>query len=523
MSVSRPNFLIVMADQMAGPALPCYGHPIVQAPALTRLAQQGVVFNRAYCSSPLCAPSRASLVTGQLPSRIGAYDNAAEFPASTPTFGHYLRQLGYYTCLCGKMHFIGPDQLHGFEERLTTDIYPADFGWTPNWEQPEHRPSWYHNMLSIVQAGTCQTSNQLDFDQEVAFHAVRKINELARSGDGRPFCLFVSFTHPHDPFAIPQEYWERYDPGEIALPSVPPIPLEQMDPHSQRLHHVCDLGRYRQTEERVRNARRAYYGAISYVDDKVSQLLQALEATGLGENTIVLFTSDHGEMLGERGLWYKMSFFEWSARVPLIVHAPSRFAPRRIDQPVSLMDILPTLVQLASGDRDDPDLVDGVDGHSLVPLLLGEGGRRSDTVLGEILCEGAIAPCFMVRRGRYKYVFSEPDPEQLYDLERDLHELENLAGRPEHEPVRRTFREQVRAGWDPQNIREDVIASQRRRRLAAQALSMGTRTAWDFQPHQDASQQYMRNHMELDDLERRARFPAPDIPPPDSPQKNGRQ
>jgi len=516
MSASRPNFLIVMADQMAGAALPCYGSPLVQAPTLAHLARTGVAFNSAYCSSPLCAPSRASLMTGQLPSRIGAYDNAAEFPSSTPTFGHYLREMGYHTCLCGKMHFIGPDQLHGFEERLTTDIYPADFCWTPDWEQPEHRPSWYHNMLSIVQAGTCHTSNQLDFDEEVAFQAVRKIYELARAGDGRPFCLFVSFTHPHDPFAITQEYWDRYDPDEIDPPSVAPIPLEQMDPHSQRLYQVCDLGRYRQTEERVHNARHVYYGAISYVDDKVRQLLQALEATGFRENTIVLFTSDHGEMLGERGLWYKMSFFEWSARVPLIIHAPSHFAPRRVDQHVSLMDILPTLVQLAVGDPDSMTLADRVDGHSLVPLLLGERRDRSDAVLGEILCEGAIAPCFMVRRGRYKYIFSEPDPEQLYDLESDPRELENLADHPEYESLRRSFFEEVRAYWDPPAIWQDVIASQRRRHLAAQALTTGTLTPWDFQPHLDASQQYMRNHMELDDLERRARFPTPEIPPPDS-------
>ncbi len=328
MSVARPNFLFIMADQMAGPALPAYGHAIVQAPSLDRLAAEGVLFESAYCNTPLCAPSRASMLTGQLPSRIGAYDNAAEFATSMPTFSHYLRDAGYRTCLCGKMHFIGTDQLHGFEERLTTDIYPADFGWTPDWEQPAQRPSWYHNMLSIVQAGTCQPRNQLDFDEEVAFHAVRKVYELARQDDGRPFCLLVSFTHPHDPFAISQEYWDRYDHDEIDLPTVPPIPVEQLDPHSRRVYHVCDLGRYQQTDERVRSARHAYYSAISYVDDKVGQLLNALDATGLAENTVVVFSSDHGEMLGERGLWYKMNFLEWSARVPKRGAAPGRLFAR---------------------------------------------------------------------------------------------------------------------------------------------------------------------------------------------------
>jgi choline-sulfatase len=516
MSPARPNILFVMADQMAGPALPFYGHPVVQAPNLTRLAEAGIVFDSAYCNSPLCAPSRASLVTGQLPSRIGAYDNAAEFAPSIPTFGHYLRDLGYCTCLCGKMHFIGPDQLHGFEERLTTDVYPADFGWTPDWERPDHRPSWYHNMLSIVQAGTCITSNQLDFDEEVAFQAIRKLYELARDDDDRPFCLFVSFTHPHDPFAITQEYWDRYPDQEIDPPAVGPIPPDELDPHSRRLYQVCDLGRYQQTEERVRNARHAYYSAISYVDDKVGQLLRALEATGFAENTVVLFTSDHGEMLGERGLWYKMNFFEWSARVPLVVYAPGRFAPHRVSKHVSLVDILPTLVELAAGDQVS-DLADTVDGGSFVPLLHGDESEGPDTVVSEILCEGALAPCFMIRQGRYKYVYSEPDPDQLYNLETDPNELNNLAGQPEHGELQRAFREEVMALWDPQAIRQKVLASQRRRQFVARALRAGQSVSWDFQPHQDASTQYMRGHLELDDLERRARFPTPETPQPDFP------
>jgi choline-sulfatase len=499
-SLTRPNFLFIMADQMAGPALPSSGHAVVRAPNLGRLAAEGVSFESAYCSSPLCAPSRASMLTGQLPSRIGAYDNAAEFSSSIPTFGHYLRDMGYHTSLCGKMHLIGPDQLHGFEERLTTDIYPADFGWTPDWERPEDRPSWYHNMLSIVQAGTCRTSNQLDFDEEVAFQAVRKIYELARTDERRPFCLLASFTHPHDPFAIPEAYWDRYDQAEIDLPAVPRIPVEQLDPHSRRVHYVCDLGRYRQTADRVRNARHAYYGAISYVDDQVGRLLRALEATGLAENTIVLFTSDHGEMLGERGLWYKMSFLEWSARVPLVFWAPGRFAPRRVTSHVSLLDILPTLVELAAGEGEMATRAAPLDGRSLTPFLQGDQANGSEAVVGEILCEGAIAPCFMIRRGRHKYIYSEPDPEQLYDLTADPNELENLAGQP---------------GYDSHYLRREVIASQQRRRLVARALAAGSITSWDFQPFQDASQQYMRNHMELDDLERRARFPTPQVPVPD--------
>jgi len=191
----QPNILFIMADQMSALALGAYGNPIAKTPNIQSLAENGVVFQNAYCNSPLCAPSRASMLTGKLPSQIGAYDNAADFPSSMPTFIHYLRRMGYRTCLSGKMHFTGPDQLHGFEERLTTDIYPADFGWACDWERPvENRFSWYHNMQSVTEAGICIRSNQLDFDDEAAFQAKRWLYNQARNNDPRPFCL--TFQRP---------------------------------------------------------------------------------------------------------------------------------------------------------------------------------------------------------------------------------------------------------------------------------------------------------------------------------------
>ena len=516
MSNEHPNILCIMADQLTAPAMPFYGHPIVKAPHLSALAEEGVVFENAYCNSPLCAPSRFSMLTGKLPSRIGAYDNAAHFPADVPTFAHYLRNLGYHTCLAGKMHFVGPDQLHGFEERLTTDIYPSDFGWTPDWKNFDERPTWYHDMRSVVQAGLCEASNQLDYDEEVAFHSQRWLHDLSRRENDQPFFMMVSFTHPHDPFAITRNYWNRYQHEDIDMPSVPPIPYEQLDPHSRRLYHVCALGEYAQTEERVRNARHAYYGAISYIDDKVGLLLQVLENTGLRDDTIILFISDHGEMLGERGLWYKMSFFEWSARVPIVFHAPRRFAPRRVNQPVSLVDLLPTITEIALNGKS-LSYADMLDGQSLLPLLEGKGGENSDTVYGEMLSEGALAPLLMIRRGRYKYIYSEPDPEQLFDMENDPNELNNLANRQEFQELRRDFHAELLRNWDNEALHKQVIESQHRRRLVDRALRRGRHTPWDFHPHQDASQKYMRNHLDLGALERTARYPSPEVPQPDGP------
>lgn len=510
---TQPNILIIQADQCAPQALPTYGHPIVKAPNIESLGNDGVVFERAYCNSPLCGPSRFSMLTGQLPSRTGVYDNAAEMPSHVPTFAHYLRHLGYQTILCGKMHFVGADQLHGFEERLTTDIYPADFTWTPDWEEPEKILEWYHTMFSVVTAGQCVAANDLDYDDEVAFTGVRKLHDLARSSDERPFCMVVSFTHPHDPFLVYPEHWNRYEHNAIDMPKVRPD-FDELDAHSQRLLRCFAIDEYEITDEDVRNARHAYYAAISYIDDKVGELLRALEATGRAEDTIVIFTSDHGEMLGEHNLWYKMSWFEWSARVPLIVRAPEQFAPTRVDAPVSLLDLLPTLVDFAT-DGMGTSWAAPVDGHSLLPLLHNNADAWGDQpVVGEYLAECVFSPSLLLRRGDYKFIHCPDDPDQLYNLADDPDELDNLAKQPAHADLVAQFREEVAERWDVAALRAEVVASQRHRHLVSQALLQGKQTYWDFQPRRDASQEYVRNHMEFWELYRRTRFPPVEPPQP---------
>ena len=505
MNVPRqPNILLIMADQLAAPFLPSYGHRVVQAPALDALAARGMRFASAYTNSPLCAPSRFSMMTGRRNSAIAAYDNASELPAGVPTIAHHLRAGGYQTCLAGKMHFVGPDQLHGFEERLTTDIYPADFGWTPDWSDPDGRFDWwFHNMDSVRFAGVADSSNQLDYDDEVGFQAVRKLRDLARSTDSRPWMLTASFTHPHDPYVARQEHWDRYDHDRIDLPRVGPLPLDSLDPHSRRLRNVSAMDHGAVTEQHIRNARHAYYANISYVDDWVGQLVRTLSICGMSDDTVVVFTADHGDMLGERGLWYKMNFFEPACRIPLIVSGPG-VQPGTAPEHVSLIDLLPTLVELAGG-TCPPE----ADGASLVPLLGGDRqpGRR---VIGEYLGEGAVAPILMIREGSLKYVHCDADPPQLYDLGNDPDELVNLAAVADGalDAARTSFELTVAESWDSATICADVIASQRARRLVDTAMRQGQRTSWDHQPSTDASQRFMRNHFDLNEVERSRRFPA---------------
>jgi len=501
----QPNFLILMADQMTPGALPVYGHKVTKAPNIAALAEAGIVFDSAYTNSPLCAPSRYALLSGMLPSRTGGFDNAAEFPADIPTFAHYLRRAGYFTALSGKMHFCGADQLHGFEERLTTDIYPADFGWTPDWTRFDERPGWYHTLDSVLQAGSCVRTNQIDFDDEVVTAARHKLFDLARSADRRPFCLVVSMTHPHDPYVVPQVYWDRYRDEEITPPRVPDLAGHE-DPHATRLRHVIGLDLAKPDTAQVRAARRAYYGAVSYVDDQVGMLVSTLRQAALDANTVILLIADHGDMLGERGLWYKMNFYEPACRIPLIVHAPGRFAPRRVAASASLLDLLPTLAEIA-GDGKPPAYAAPLDGRSLLEDL--EGGRRSGEVVGEYLGESVIAPIVMIRRGAYKFVHSPVDPDQLYDVAADPDELRNLASRPEGAAMTAEFRAEIARRWNLAAIHADVLASQQRRHFVYAALRQGRFRSWDFQPLRDASRLYIRNDQELNDLESMARFPKP--------------
>jgi choline-sulfatase len=517
--MSPLNILFIQADQLAAPALPMYGHQVVKTPHLQRLADKGTVFQNAYCNNPVCAPSRFSMMSGQLSSKIGAYDNAAEFPASVPTFAHYLRDVGYKTCLSGKMHFVGPDQLHGFEERVTTDIYPSDFGWTPDWTQTDYpfAPS-VMSMRGVVEAGLCKRSLQLDYDEEVCFAATKKLYDYARDQDDQPFFLAASFTHPHNPFTITQEYWDRYTDDEIDMPSVPFIPFEDRDPWSQRYYNLIRQDEHVVDDAAILKARHAYYAMISYIDDQVGKLMAVLEETGLAENTVVFFTADHGDMMGERGMWYKFNPFEWSVKVPLIVSAPDAIHGHMEDRGVSLLDLLPTFLDIAT-DRNPPEFVEQVDGHSMVGLLHNDDLAWEDDVMMEYTGEGVYAPCLILRKNGFKYIYCEDDPGMLFDLNNDPGELNNLCGSPDMAEIEEDMLGDILKRWDPVSLKQDILRSQKRRLYLQKVLLKGNRSPWDYQPYRDASKEFVRSAANTDTTMTKglARFPYMDPVPPDTP------
>jgi choline-sulfatase len=491
MNARTPNILLVMADQLIPFLTGAYGHPVVQTPNLDRLAEQGIRFDAAYSPCPVCAPARAALMTGRYVSSIGAFDNGAALSCEEPTFAHYLALAGYDTVLTGKMHFIGPDQLHGFRRRFTTNIYAADFALTPtrgidNQTSKRHALSYVGEGIKVGHWNQC-----LSYDEETHLRAleylhakgIERKSARARGESAAPFFLCVSYHHPHEPFWPPQELWDLYDGLEIEVPTFPEN-LEEtwstLDKWLNTYHGVAKAKNLREPAS-MRRVRRAYYALVTYIDLKVGQLLDALEENGFDEDTVVVFTSDHGDMLLERGMVQKRAFYEWSARVPLLFRFPDGWQQGTVrPEPVSLIDLFPTFSDLA-GVREEERL--HVDGQSLIGLLDGSDAQER-VAFSEYHSQGSHAPCFMVREGQYKYVLIHGYGSQLFDLEADPGEWHNLSGRPGYKEIETQLQGRILRQFDPEAIEQAAQESVRKRTLIKRAMET-TGTRWDVEPRFD--------------------------------------
>jgi choline-sulfatase len=476
------NVLLVMVDQLVPFLTGAYGHPVVRTPHLDRLAAEGVTFDAAYTPYPLCSPARAALLTGRHASDLGCWDNAAELHGDEPTVAHLLTNAGYECVLSGKMHFIGPDQLHGYRRRLTTDVYPASMDWVPSQDEEGRFVRGGHAKMYVPpRVGVAPWTQFLSYDEETQFRALEYLRERARTGADDPFFLTVSFHHPHDPFVVTQAMWDAYEGADIALPERPDrIDVTAMDRWANEAHETdtVDLD----DPDALRALRRAYYALVTYVDAKLGELVRTLEETGRADDTAVIFTSDHGDMLAERRMVQKRCFYEWSVRVPLVVRLPSgERAGTRVPRPVSLLDLAPTLLDLAQVPEPARLPLDGTS-------LLGEEER---TVFSEYHVEKVRAPCFMARRGRWKLIEVHGHDRRLFDLASDPGEWEDRSGRPETRDVEDQLLAAIHARFDPEAIAARGAASIRRREVIRDAM-VRNGTSWDYQPFFDARRQYVR-------------------------------
>ena len=390
------------------------------------------------------------------------------------------------------MHFIGADQLHGFRKRLTSDIVPADFIWAcydldENGERKVPRGAYYRR-YKTPDVGPRVTSINMRYDEETHFRALQY---LALRGEipEDPFLLLVSYHHPHEPFYAPREFWDMYEGEEIEIPEYPEN-LEEtystMDKWLNRWHGV-DSGDIKEPDS-LRALRRAYYAAVSYVDRKVGELVYSLEQNGLLENTIIVFTSDHGDMLGERGMVQKRSFYEWSTRIPLIIRFPDGMGRgTKIKEPVSLIDVTPTVLDMA-GIKEAVRCP--VDGKSLMGLISGDAEPDRD-VFSEHHTEAVESPCFMIRRGSYKYIMIHGHESLLFDLEQDPGEWNNLSGREDLGEKEYDLRQRILEQFDPDEINRGIIVGMKRKKVIRDAM-IANDTHWDYSPVFEPTLLYVR-------------------------------
>ncbi|MBV7328706.1 sulfatase-like hydrolase/transferase [Chloroflexi bacterium TSY] len=464
-SDSRPNFLIVMSDEHGPMFSGTYGHPLVRTPHMDRLAERGVRFENAYCNSPLCLPSRMSFMTGRYIHHIDVWDNASILATNAVTWPHRLRAVGYDVVLAGKQHFVGPDKLHGFRAQLARDphgdnqhpIYRWSDGVTPA-KQP-----WQ----GVYEAGP-GTTKEIEVDDEVEAATLAYLRDPARRK--QPWAINASFIAPHFPLVAPQKYWNLYPPEEMDLPTIPLGHLDNLHPVYQRMRTMFGLINY--TEDELRRARAGYYALITYLDDKMGRMIAVLEETGQLDNTVIIYTSDHGEMAGEHGMWRKSNFYEQSSRIPLIVSWPGELPQgHRVQEAVSLVDLVATLIDIAGA-----PVVAPLDGDSLLDLASGSATDWKDMAFSEYLAHGVIRPMAMLRRGRFKLNYSLDDPVELYDLEADPGEFNNLGSDPDYAAVREQLRAELLTHWNPLELEQRIRESQEERLLIRGA------TAGEWQP-----------------------------------------
>ena len=452
---SRPNILLLMSDEHPVFMTGCYGHRSVRTPAMDRLAAKGAVFDAAYCPSPICAPSRAAMMTGRHVHAIEVWDNASPLRSDWPTFAHSFSTAGYRTILSGKMHFVGPDQLHGFDERWTQDIYPATFDWTRSNREGTAMNDG-QNIDRVLKAGVGWTPD-MAYDEEVAFRTEYGLRRLAQRGATSPFLLCASFTGPHYPYRTPEKYWNLYTDDDVDLPFIP-------EDYREREHeYVKWLRRHGKFDRLVpddvcRAARRAILGRVTMVDDYFARILSLLDELGMTDDTIVVYTSDHGDMMGEHGLWFKNAAYEWSSRVPLIVSGPG-VPQHRAAEPVSLLDLGPTLCSLAGIEPVYPVS----DGRDVSDLVLDRRPSGDGLAIMENYGEGVHRGWRMIRRGEYKLNYVPGHEPELFELSSDAGEWHNRADDPALAGVREELEALVLDGWNPDRCDEMRWRSEERR------------------------------------------------------------
>ena len=491
----RPNLLFLFSDQHAKRVAGCYGDPSGVTPNLDRLAGEGIVFDNAYCPSPLCVPSRMSMLTGRYPFEQECWTNDDYLRSDATTWLHAVGAAGYRPVLAGRLHSMGPDQLHGYAERMVGDH-------SPNWGGvPRHdlgvlakaNDPWRE---SLDRSGVGQSAYQVK-DAETTAAACEYLRERGRdrrNGREEAFCLTVGLLLPHPPYVAWREDYDRFD-GRVPPPAFPAPPDI---PHAWETWWRSNRGIADIDADAVRRARTAYYALTYRMDALIGDLLGCLREEGLDENTLVVYTTDHGDQLGERGLWWKHTLYEESIRVPLIVRWPGHIAAgERRANVTDLLDVAATMVDALGG----PPLPHG-HGRSLMPVMADTAAPWSD----EIFCEHCtdVVPAWTggratqqrsLRSGRWKVIYTNGEATQLFDLATDPDERRDLGSDPAHAETLGRLTAAVLDGWDPDRVATRI----RERRRDKDVIDAWAR---NVQPPDEFRWQLLPEHNRLDPVSR---------------------
>ncbi len=446
----RPNILFICVDQHNARKAGFAGHSLVQTPNLDKLAARGTVFSNCYSNSPVCVPARAAMFTGLYPHEVGAYDNASPFDGRVPTWAARLRDdAGYRSLATGKLDFLY-NRDYGFEERRTEHGHDTSPDITAYFRDP-----------IVPRLGSRALINgyideQPHGDQRLAEEAVSFLSEEA-AGLDRPWLFYLGLNSPHPEWRIPRKYFEMYPLENLDMPVVPGGWPPDLHPVLAMTNHYNRFDEAPFPEEDIRRARAAYYGMITMLDQWLGTVLNALDKSGQAENTVVVFTSDHGEMLGEHGMWLKGDPYDGAAQVPLIIAGPG-IGKGKVDAPVSHVDLAATILELG-GLKPFP----GIRGRSVLPLVRGDENPEDRVVYCELNNEGTCTGTFWVRKGPWKFIHFVGRAPLLFNLDDDPGEFVNLAGREKYRGPQKMLESLLRDSVDPEKVSAQAFADQRRR------------------------------------------------------------
>ena len=452
------NLLIIMSDQHNRRMLGCYGHEIVKTPNLDSMAAQGTLFTDAYTPSPVCVPARGAFATGKYVHQIGTWDNAIAYDGRIPSWHHQLRDRGHHVVSIGKLHFRSPQDDNGFsDEQIGMHIIDGEgdlLGLVRDEDMPKRGGSY--KMAKMAGPGE---SMYTTYDREIAARAQVWLREEAQRHTKQPWVMFLSFVCPHFPLTAPPEHFYRYYDQKLPLPKLYEQRHDPLHPYLEDYRRSFAYDEFFDTPDLVKRAQAGYFGLCSFLDENIGKVLAALDGAGLRESTRIVYTSDHGDNLGSRGLWGKSTMYEESVGVPMIAAGPAIPAGKRVPTPVSLLDLYPFILE-ATGEASAETVTSEHPGISITRIA--SGGDTSRAVFSEYHGMGSKTAAYMVRKGVYKLIAYADYAPQLFDLSSDPEELNDIARDANARPVLDELMAELHRIGDPAEMNRRAKADQQR-------------------------------------------------------------